>query len=298
MKKTSSTLKQDKKEAINSKNVVKGVELVERVCDFIRSNPSADLSLSSLELHFSLSRFTLQKSFKEVMGITPRKYVEECRINLLKKNLREGEPIPQAIYKAGYRLQSRLYDSPSSKLGMNPSAYRNGGKGIAIIYLTSKSKLGFLLVAETSKGICSVSLGDNESQLESSLKNEYPQAKISRSITVKKTLDAVMSYFDGQLLNLPIDIGGTQFQRKVWSALMEIPYGETRSYNEVAEAIGQPKAYRAVANACAANPVGLIIPCHRVVRKDGNIGGFGFGPERKKILLEMERKNSGKAIKP
>lgn len=162
---------------------------------------------------------------------------------------------------------------------------------MTINYLIERSKLGYLLVAETSYGICSVSIADSEEQLISSLKREFPQGKVLRSEKVRKRLKSVLDYFEGQLLNLPVDVNGTDFQKRVWSAIASIPYGETRSYNQIAEMIGKPKAYRAVANACGANPVPLIIPCHRVIRKDGSIGGYGLGPERKRYLLEMERRN-------
>ncbi|MCL5874161.1 MAG: methylated-DNA--[protein]-cysteine S-methyltransferase [Candidatus Thermoplasmatota archaeon] len=267
-------------------------DLVEKVCNYIRSNPSEDLSLPALEKWFGVSRFKIQRTFKEIMGISPRKYAEECRILLLKKNLKDNQPIPKAIYQSGYNSHSWLYDQPSSKLGMTPSSYRKGGEGASINYLTSKCKLGYLLVAETESGICSLSLADKEDSLVSSLFKEYPRAKIVRSESVRKRLDSVLDYFDGQLLSLPVDVTGTDFQKRVWTALLKIPYGETRSYQDVAKMIGKPKAVRAVANACASNPVSLIIPCHRVVRKDGGIGGYGLGIDRKEYLLAMEKSNS------
>ncbi len=264
-------------------------ETVEKLCDYIRRNASSEMSLSSLGKHFKLSPFTIQKMFKEIMGISPRKYIEECRIVLLKKHLKNGEPIPAAIYKSGYNSQSWLYVDSTSKLGMTPSCYRKGGEGVHILYMTAKCRLGRLLVAETEHGICAVSIADGEQQLISTLRNEYPKAEVTRSEKVRDRLNAVLDYFDGQLLNLPVDIGGTDFQRRVWAALLTIPYGETRTYSDVAEMIGMPLAHRAVANACAANPVPLIVPCHRVVRKDGQIGGYALGPERKSYLLEHER---------
>ncbi len=269
-------------------------DLVESICNFIKSNPSANVSLESLETKFGVSRFILQKTFKEVMGISPRKYAEECRILLLKKNLKDDRPIPKAIYQAGYNSHSWLYRTPSSKLGMTPSSYRKGGQGATIYYLTAKCKLGYVLVAETEYGICSLSLADDENTLISSFLEEFPKAKIVWSEGVRERLNSVLRYFDGQWLNLPLDVIGTEFQKRVWSALLEIPYGETRSYQQVAEMIGSPKAVRAVANACASNPVPLIIPCHRVVRKDGGLGGYGLGVARKRYIVQMERKNSKK----
>ena len=267
--------------------------LVEQICNFIRSNPSEDVSLPGLENKFKVNRFTIQKTFKEMMGISPRKYAEECRIQLLKKNLKDNVPIPKAIYQAGYNSHSWLYEEPSSKLGMTPTSYRKGGEGTTIMYLISKCKLGFLLVAETEFGICSLSLADDEKSLVAYLRREYPMALLVRSEGVRQRLKSVLEYFEGQLLDLPLDIDGTEFQKRVWSALLRIPYGETRSYHEVAEMIGEPKADRAVANACASNPVPLIIPCHRVIRKDGGLGGYGLGIGRKEFLLKMEKANSG-----
>lgn len=266
-------------------------QLVEQICNYIRSNASSDLSLDRLETRFGLSKYSLHRTFREIMGITPRKYLEECRINLLKRNLREGEPLPGAVYSTGYNSQSWLYRDGSSKLGMLPSSYRNGGKGATVRYLTEKCDLGFILVAETDFGICALSIADSENELVDYLKSEFPEADIVRSEEVRGRMDSVISYFDGQLLNLPVEVGGTEFQRRVWSAIRTIPYGETRTYNQIAEMVGKPKAYRAVANACGANPVPLIIPCHRVIRKDGTIGGYALGTHRKEFLLELERKN-------
>ena len=274
--------------------VLSRTEIVESICNYIRENTSADLSLSSLEKNFRISRYSIQRYFMEIMGISPRKYVEECRIQLLKKNLRREEPVPQAIYKTGYNSQSWLYEDSTSKLGMMPASYRKEGDGARIRYLTASCSLGFLMVAETDRGICTLSMADTEEQLIRGLYDEFPKAEISRSQSVKKRLDAVLGYFDGQLLNLPVDIRGTDFQRRVWAAILSIPYGETRSYNEIAEKIGMPDSYRAVANACGANPVPLIVPCHRVIRKNGDLGGYGLGIERKKFLLEMEKKMAGK----
>ena len=270
----------------------KKVEMVEKICDYVRQHPSEDLSLVALEAQFHISRYTIQKAFKDVMGISPRKYVEECRIHLLKKNLKDGEPVPQAIYKAGYNSQSWLYEDPASKLGMPLTSYRKGGKGSTIRFLTAPCKLGYLLVAETDRGICSISLADTEAELEGALYQEYPLAEVIRTEEARDRLDSVLAYFDGQLLNLPVDVCGTEFQRRVWSAIKQIPYGETRSYNEIATELGMPHAYRAVANACGANPVPLVVPCHRVIRKNGGLGGYGLGIERKRYLLEMERANS------
>ena len=268
--------------------------LVESICNYIRENPASDMTLSALEHRFKISRYSIQRDFKEIMGISPRKYVEECRIYLLKRNLREGKSMPGAIYLTGYNSQSWAYRDAESKLGMSPSIYRKGGSGASIRYETSECKLGILIVAETHRGICSLSIGDHEGELVDNLYREFPRAEITRSESVNSRIKAVLDYFDGQLLNLPVDVQGTEFQKRVWSAIRKIPYGETLSYDSIAEMIGAPRSYRAVANACAANPVPLIVPCHRVVRKNGDLGGYGLGIARKEFLLEMERKNREK----
>lgn len=264
-------------------------EIVEKICDYIRTNAAEDLSLSALESRFGISRYYLQKTFKEIMGITPRKYVEECRINLLKHNLREGVPIPAAIYKSGYNSQSWLYNGATSKLGMPASSYRKGGEGAKIRYDIIQSKLGFLVIAETDSGICALSIGDSEKILVDSLEREFPKAEIARSDEMKESGKAVLEYLEGKELDLPLDVQGTEFQKRVWAAIKTIPYGETKSYSEIAEMIGKPEAHRAVANACGANPVPLIVPCHRVVRKDGSLGGYGLGVDKKEFLLKMEK---------
>ncbi len=268
------------------------MRLVEEVCNYIRQNPTEGNSLMDLEMKFKVNRYTIQKVFKKIMGISPRKYVEECRIIALKNNLRKGEPLPGAVYKSGYNSQSWLYDSGSSKLGMNPSDYRKGGTNTMIRYLTGKCILGSIIVAETSRGICALSIGDSEEVLVNSLHMEFPKAVIERSEEVRPRMNSVREYFEGREVNLPVDLRGTDFQLRVWSALRSIPYGETRTYNEVANMVGKPRAFRAVANACASNHVPLIVPCHRVVRSDGNMGGYGLGVERKRYLLELEKRNS------
>lgn len=274
--------------------ILKKMRLVEDICDYVRRNPTSGNSLSDLEKEFKVNRYTIQKVFKKIMGISPRKYVEECRIIALKKNLREGEPLPKAVYSAGYNSQSWLYDSSSSKLGMRPSDYRKGGENTSIKYLTGQCVLGTIIVAETDRGICALSIGDSEEVLVNSLFREFPKAKINRSDDVAPRLQSVQEYFNGMEVNLPLDLRGTDFQVRVWSALRSIPYGETRTYNQVAEMIGKPRAFRAVANACASNHIPLIVPCHRVVRSDGSMGGYALGIERKKYLLELEKRNSGR----
>ena len=289
MKKTSG-----KKEKITFEKGEKS-RLVDLVSSYIKENTSGNLSLKFLEEKFQVNKFTIQRAFMDVLGISPRKYAEECRIMRLKDNIRKGEPVTRAIYNSGYNSQNWLYRDSKSKLGMTPSEYRKGGAGIQIRYLISESKLGFILVAETDKGICSVSMADAPDQLIRHLSSEFHKATLLQSEEVRDRMNAILEYFDGKKLNLPVDVQGTEFQKRVWAAISRIPYGETRSYNKIAEEIGMPKAYRAVANACGANPVPLIVPCHRVIRKNGGLGGYGMGIERKKYLLAMEKSVSKKS---
>ncbi len=289
MKRTS-----DRKEKIPFEKREKS-RLVDLVSSYIKENTSGNLSLKFLEERFQVNKFTIQRAFMDVLGISPRKYAEECRIMRLKDNIRKGEPVTRAIYNSGYNSQNWLYRDSKSKLGMTPSEYRKGGAGIQIRYLISESKLGFILVAETDKGICSVSMADAPDQLIRHLSSEFHKATLLQSEEVRDRMNAILEYFDGKKLNLPVDVQGTEFQKRVWAAISRIPYGETRSYNKIAEEIGMPKAYRAVANACGANPVPLIVPCHRVIRKNGGLGGYGMGIERKKYLLAMEKSVSKKS---
>ena len=274
----------------NLKSINKA-EFISAICDFIKSNPDSNLSLQALEDHFKVNKLQIQKIFKKIMGITPKKYVEECRIILFKNNIKNGMHVPEAIYKTGQNSQSWLC---SSKLGMGIKQYRSGGIGVTIKYKIFPSKIGMLLVAETEKGICSLDIGSDEETLFRSLKKEYPRAILIESDELKPRIDAILGYLDGSRIDMPLDIYGTEFQVRVWMAIKAIPYGETKSYSEIADDIGMPRACRAVANACGANPVPLIIPCHRVVGKNGNIGGYGPGVDKKRFLLEMEKVNRNK----
>ena len=284
----------DRKEKITFEKGEKS-RLVDLVSSYIKENTSGNLSLKFLEERFQVNKFTIQRAFMDVLGISPRKYAEECRIMRLKENIRKGEPVTRAIYNSGYNSQNWLYRDSKSKLGMTPSEYRKGGVGVQIRYLIAESKLGFILVAETDKGICSVSMADAPEQLIRQLSSEFHKATLLQSEEVRDRMNAILEYLEGKKLNLPVDVQGTEFQKRVWAAISRIPYGETRSYNKIAEEIGMPKAYRAVANACGANPVPLVVPCHRVIRKNGGLGGYGMGIERKKYLLAMEKSVSKKS---
>ena len=272
-----------------SKGSSRNAELVGRICDFIRENSTSKITLRSLSERFSVSPFHLQRVFTEVMGMSPRKYLEECRLHHLRTRLAKGEPVVNAIRGTGYSAQSWLYEDSRTRLGMTPATYRNGAPGTLITYATGDSSLGRLLVAATAHGVCSVKAGLSDDSLVSALRKEFPRAQISKGQRARRFLEALNEHLSGQEVRLPLDVRGTDFQLKVWMALRDIPMGETRSYSDMARIIGEPKAVRAVANACASNPVPLIIPCHRVIRKDGSLGGYGLGVGRKKVLLSNER---------
>lgn len=203
----------------------------------------------------------------------------------------------EALYEAGYGSSSTLYEQAADRLGMTPAHYKSGAIQSAITYATARCPLGWLLIANTTKGICALSLGDSPQDLLNWLEAEFPGAKLTKDINDSQGYAAhVLSYLRGEQphCDLPVDVRSTAFQAMVWQELRRIPYGAIRSYSEIAEAIGQPAAVRAVARACATNPVSLVVPCHRVVRKTGNLGGYRWGLKRKKALLELEK---GKALK-
>ncbi len=268
-------------------------EIVRSVCRYIEENYDGEqpVTLTALGEHVGLSPFHLQRLFKRITGITPRQYAEAMRLCGLKARLKEGDNVTTAIYDAGYGSGSRLYEIAPGQLGMTPTEYRGGGSDMHIAYTTADSPLGRLMVAATEKGICSISLGDADEMLKEKLANEFPAAEIRRDDTVLgEWVAAIMRHLQGEQsqLDLPLDVRATIFQRRVWEALRTIPYGSTRSYAEVAQAMGEPKATRAVARACASNPVALVVPCHRVVKSDGSIGGYKWGAWRKEALLHNE----------
>jgi AraC family transcriptional regulator of adaptative response/methylated-DNA-[protein]-cysteine methyltransferase len=272
------------------------VKRVQQLCRYIESYDSPDSSLTLAEMggHMRVSPHHLQRTFKRIMGITPRQYAEACRLRRLKGLVRKGTAITRALYEAGYGSSSRLYEGASARMGMTPGTYLRGGEGIRIRYTIVDSPLGRLLVAATRRGICAVSIGKSDQSLQTALLNEYSAAKIHwDKAGLKDYVTALLKYLNGKLpsLDLPLDVQVTAFQWKVYEALKAIPYGHTRTYKEIAKAIGRPKAVRAVARACATNPAAVVIPCHRVVRKDGSLGGYRWGLERKKTLLEKELKS-------
>lgn len=238
------------------------------------------------------ARRRLVRAFKRVLGITPKEYADARRIARFKQELKRRKQVSPALYEAGYGSSSRVYERTHARLGMTPAKYARGGVGIEILYATAATPLGQLLVATTARGVCGVSLGDDAATLAADLAAEFPAAHLHRDqAALEPSLRAILRYLEGvePSIELPLDIRATAFQRRVWQELQRIPFGETRTYTDVARAIGEPRATRAVANACASNPVALVIPCHRVIREDGELGGYRWGVERKRSLLKNER---------
>ena len=271
------------------------IEMAQQICHLIDRNEGEAVTLAKLGEELGVSAFHLQRTFKSVMGISPSQYAELRRIDRFKQGVREGATITNATYDAGFGSSSRLYEGASAQLGMTPATYGKGGRGAVINYAVVECHLGMLMVAATSKGVCSVKLGDSVGDLESDLSNEFPAAEIRRDeAPLASSVRAIVDHLSDKSphIDLPLDIRSTAFQRQVWEQLQRIPVGETYSYSEVAKAIGQEKAVRAVARACATNPVALVIPCHRVIREDQSLGGYRWGLERKRRLLQAEAKRA------
>lgn len=272
------------------------IELVRRICHAIDEHDEEPLTLKTLSTETGVSAHHLQRTFKDVMGITPRQYAESRRLDQFKSKVKSGASVTDAMYDAGYGSSRGLYEKSSARLGMTPATYGRGGQGMRIIYTIAGCPLGRVLVAATERGVCSVALGDSDSELTTSLFAEYPNASIdSRDTVISPSLNLwlnkVLDHISGKSprIDLPLDIQATAFQWRVWEELQRIPLGTTRSYQEIARAIGKPKAVRAVAGACAGNHVALVIPCHRVIREDKELGGYRWGLDRKRKLLEGER---------
>lgn len=272
------------------------VEMVLRVCSLIEARGGDAVTLVELGEELGASPHHVQRTFKGVTGITPRQYASALRLKGFKSKIREGWGVTGAMYESGYGSSSRLYEGASRQLGMTPATYRRGGEGMEISYTVVECSLGRLLVAATRRGVCSVQFGDADEELERALLDEYPRAEIERGgARLDVWVETLLRHLDGRelSLDLPLDVRATAFQSRVWEELHKIPRGETRSYKEVAEGMGQPSATRAVAGACAANPLALVTPCHRVVRGDGASSGYRWGVERKRALLALERDGGG-----
>src|SRR5271165_3695076 len=253
------------------------------------------LTLAELSKRVGLSPFHLQRLFKRATGISPREYQSARRMQQVKTELRKGEDVTTALYDAGFSSPSRLYEKSDQQLGMTPGAYRRGGSGATITFAIAPTPLGRMLVAATERGLCAVRFGESATELERDLREEFHAAELHRDdAAMGRYIEHLLANLRGEntTIDLPLDIRATAFQKKVWETLRQIPRGETRSYTDVAREIGDPQAVRAVARACASNPVAIAVPCHRVVRSDGELAGYRWGVERKKKLLEGEQANS------
>jgi AraC family transcriptional regulator, regulatory protein of adaptative response / methylated-DNA-[protein]-cysteine methyltransferase len=266
------------------------IEKVRRATVYL-SNVDGHPSLARLAARLGGSPYHVQRNFKRIVGITPREYAEACRLKTVKRHLRRGAEVTGAMLDAGYGSSSRFYERAVPKLGMRPSSYRRGGLGEQIGYAIVDSPLGRLLVGATARGVCSVSMAGTDAELMHALKDEYPRAAlVADGSGLSAWTSEILAHLSGRRprLDLPLDVQATAFQWQVWQALGAIPYGETRTYGDIARTIGKPQAVRAVARACASNPVALAIPCHRVVPAAGGTGGYRWGARRKKALLKME----------
>jgi AraC family transcriptional regulator, regulatory protein of adaptative response / methylated-DNA-[protein]-cysteine methyltransferase len=275
-------------------------EMVKAVCRYIEQHLDEPVTLAQLGAEFRQSPFHLQRTFKAELGITPKHYADSCRMRGFRQKLKAGQTVTRAMHEAGYSSTSRLYERTASELGMEPAKYRRGAIAAPIRYTCADSPLGRILVARTDKGICSIQFASSDEELEQGLRHEFPFAVRRRDDErLTPTVQTLMRHVSGLggATTLPLDIQATAFQRRVWSYLQSIGFGETRSYRDVAKAIDRSSAVRAVARACATNPVAIAIPCHRVVRSNGDMGGYRWGIKRKQKLLEMESARSQDSIK-
>jgi AraC family transcriptional regulator of adaptative response/methylated-DNA-[protein]-cysteine methyltransferase len=275
------------------------VDPVDHARAAIEGAPDAPPTLAELARACGLSASRLTRAFRERHGLTPREYAHSLKLRAFKQALRDGEEVTAAVYQAGFGSPSRVYESTARHLGMTPGAYRRGGQGVAIRYTVVDTPVGRLLVATTAHGLCAVTLGRDERALTAGLRAEFPNASLERvdegadewiaGVVARVSAMLGIEPAHGEPPPLPADLAATAFQWRVWQELMRIPRGQTRSYSDIARGIGRPRAVRAVARACASNRLALVVPCHRVVREDGSLGGYRWGIEAKQRLLELER---------
>ena len=266
------------------------------LCRYIETHTDDKLSLAELARRAGVSGSHLQRSFKALVGVSPKAYADACRVAQFKRELRSGKSVTDATYEAGYGSSSRIYERIDTRLGMTPRQYRDRGRGVAISYAVTTTALGPMMLAATDRGLCFIQFGRDASTLAAELRREYPQAEVAPMVeaqrdTFEQWMHALSAHLAGARtdVSLPLDIRGTAFQTRVWRYLQSIPYGEVQSYGEVAAGIGAPSAARAVANACARNRLAIAIPCHRVIRGTGELGGYRWGLERKRALIDVER---------
>ena len=262
--------------------------------DHLKANADAPISLDQMSRLTGYSPYHLQRKFKAAFGVTPKQFQTKCRLDRLKAQLRKGHSVTTAMYGSGYSSSSRLYEQSTANLGMTPAQYRARGEGLEISWIALDTPIGPIAIGATDHGLCFVEFGDSKDVLHKRLRSEFPGAILTQSdantpalrewhAAILKTLHS-----GANLPPLPLDIRATAFEALVWTYLRTIPAGETRSYADVAAAIGRPKSHRAVANACGRNPVALAIPCHRVIRSSGDLGGYRWGLEKKLALLTRE----------
>jgi AraC family transcriptional regulator of adaptative response/methylated-DNA-[protein]-cysteine methyltransferase len=272
-----------------------GTATVERARAFLDAHADRPVSLGELAAHVGLSASHLQRSFKRLLGVSPKEYQDARRVNEFKSRLRAGDTVSRATYEAGFGSSSRIYERADALLGMTPASFRRGGAGMRIAYTIADSPVGRVLVGTTDRGVCAVELGATDTDVERALRTDFPNAAIEPSddehhAWLHAVLERIREPGSGASQRVPLDVNGTAFQWQVWKALQAIPAGERRTYSEIATEIGRPTAARAVARACATNRVAVVIPCHRVVRESGELSGYKWGADRKRQLLERETK--------
>ncbi len=272
--------------------VAASAALVARAAKYLSQTSEDGLRLSEVARQLHSNAGTLRRAFRQVTGLTPRELAEALRVKRFKALLRAGKNITDALYETGYGSSSRVYERSNAQLGMTPATYQKGGEGMKLEYTIAKSPLGKVLVAATERGVSAVYLGDAQNKLVAELREEYPCAEISAATGgAERWVREIVQRIEGKpaQVDLPLDLQATAFQRRVWQELQRIPRGTTRTYSQVARALGSPKSVRAVARACATNPVSIVVPCHRVIREDGNLAGYRWGLSRKQRLLATER---------
>jgi len=268
------------------------VRIVQRAAQVLQSDLDESVNVASLARRIGVKTDALRRAFRQQAGLTPKELAAALRLKKFKKLLHDGSSITDALYATGYGSASRVYERSDAHLGMTPATYQKGGKGMKIQYTTAKSSLGEVLVAATERGVSAVYLGNGDAKLVKELHDEYPRSEISLANgAFTQWVEEIVSRVEGSAprRELPLDLQATAFQRRVWQELQKIPRGTTRTYSQIARAVGKPRAGRAVARACATNPVSIVVPCHRVVRADGNLAGYRWGLSRKETLLERER---------
>ncbi len=273
--------------------------LVQKAAALLADSDEESLRLATVAKELGTSTSRLRRAFTQVTGLSPRDLAEALRLKRFKKLLKQGRKITDALYETGYGSSSRVYERSNAQLGMTPATYQKGGKGMKLGYTIANAKLGKVLVAATERGVSAVYLGDSEAKLLAELREEYPKAEIAPARNgLERWVREIVSRTEGNppRQELPLDLLATAFQRRVWQELQRIPLGKTRTYAQVAQALGNPSASRAVARACATNPVSVVVPCHRVIREDGNLAGYRWGIERKQQLLRSEHAEAGAAI--